>query len=180
MSYTIEEHKHRLAAWAASRAASANEQCRFKVRVGVAILEASGFDSSFSRVDQLPKPADVVNTHRIWRESVIREAKARNLKFTHGVAAKLINCYLKVRFVCGGHENHEHVKCLPPPIDRTLLSKLAAENVSGLRANWKAARDKGWSKFDSAKYEEVIDLIRQSLPADEPLWKIEEHWEGHQ
>ena len=29
------------------------------------------------------------------------QAARRNLTFTHGVAAKLINCYLKSRFVCG-------------------------------------------------------------------------------
>jgi hypothetical protein len=26
----------------------------------------------------------------------------------------------------------------------------------------------------------VIALIRSSLPVNEPLWKIEQHWKGHQ
>ena len=48
MPYTIEEHHHRFAAWAASSSASASPLCRFKVSAGVAILEKSGFIPSFS------------------------------------------------------------------------------------------------------------------------------------
>jgi hypothetical protein len=37
MIYSIEEHKHRFAAWAASRAANVNK-CRFRVEQGKKIL----------------------------------------------------------------------------------------------------------------------------------------------
>lgn len=177
--YEIERHKHVVAAWSAATGARASKLCRFKVREGVAILEACGFDAGFSTPDHLPKPRQLDATHRAWREAVIKSAQAQGLSFTHGVAAKLINCYLKVRFVCGGYHDHERVRCLPPPIDALLLSELARKNVGGFKQDWRHLHTQAWSKFDSAMYERVIDLIRRVLPPGEPLWKIEEHWKGH-
>jgi hypothetical protein len=96
------------------------------------------------------------------------------------VAAKLINCYFKVRFVCAGQHEHERVKCLHPPIDEVLLKKLAAQNIGGLGEQWRQFSKQRWSKFDSVTYQRVIDCIRGSLAPGEPLWKIEEYWPGHQ
>lgn len=41
VEYTIDEHRHRFAAWAASRAASVIN-CRFSVEQGKKILEVAG------------------------------------------------------------------------------------------------------------------------------------------
>lgn len=180
MPYTIEEHNHRLAAWAASTSASASPLCRFKVHQGVAVLEASGFDVSFSSPERLPEPDALAAKHREWRDAVIEAATTNGLVFTHGIAAKLINCYLKVRFVCGGHHTDQRVQALHPPIDEVLLKELAAVNFGGNARLWRGFRKARWSKFDSATYEAVIEQVRDSLPANEPLWKIEEYWEGHQ
>ncbi len=180
MPYTIEEHSHRFAAWAASSAASASKLCRFTVHEGVTILEACGFDAAFSSPDQLPLAAALDAQHREWREDVIAAAVNQRREFTHGVAAKLINCYLKVRFVCGGHSADSRVQALHPPIDELLLKQLAALNLGGHARRWRTFRYARWSKFDSATYEEVIALIRDSLPPNEPLWKIEEYWDGYQ
>ena len=193
MPYDIHDHCHRLAAWAASSSASASPLCRFKVETGMAILEACGFDSKFT-VDNLPEPDKLNDQHKNWREKVIGEAKKhkqaqkkagkasqhKDLAFTHGIAAKLINCYLKVRFVCGGYQDKVKVKCLHPPIDEVLLKELAKANFGGHKKEWSEFRQKRWSKFNSKTYQGVIDLIQQSLPENEPLWKIEEHWGGHQ
>lgn len=181
MAYTIEEHKHRFAAWCAARSASASKLCRFKVYQGKEILEACGFKPAFSNPNQLPTPRNIDQKHEEWREDIINMAEKYGLKcFTHGVAAKLINCYLKTRFVCGGYHEHERVKCLHPPIDRLLLGELAKRNVGGFAVQWKEFKEKPWSRFDSNTYQSVIDQIRKSLKKNEPLWKIEEHWEGHQ
>jgi hypothetical protein len=177
--YTIETHQHRLAAWAAARAASASPVCRFSVENSVSILDAAGFDAGFSAPEMLPEPDCCDRTHREWRKAVIAAAAKQDLLFTHGIAAKLINVYLKVRFVCGGHHKHARVKCLHPPIDALLLTQLAAENFGGHASQWRKFRNKRWSRYDSETYQNVIDLIRQSLP-NQPLWKIEEHWAGHQ
>src|SRR4051812_44966887 len=104
--YSINEHKHRLAAWAAATAARASSLCRFNVQKAVEILESAGFDEGFATPEMLPAPGRIDAKHRAWRERVIREARQRKIKFTHGVAAKLINVYLKVRFVVGGYHDH--------------------------------------------------------------------------
>jgi hypothetical protein len=176
--YGLEAHRHRFAAWAACRAASL-VNCRFGVEEGRAILETCGFAATFCRPEQLPVPEAIDDAHRKWRAKVLRAAKSRKLLFTHGVAAKLVNIYLKSRFVCGGHHAHARVQSLHPPIDSVLLSGLAEANVGGYTKEWKQAEKTRWSKFGSDDYEHVIALIRQSLNGA-PLWKIEEHWRGNQ
>ena len=181
--YTIEEHKHVSAAWAAATGARASSLCRFPVKVGRDILEESGFIARF-KVSDLPLPKELDKQHAKWRCTVIEKAAKRNLKFTHGIAAKLINGYLKDRFVCGCDHEHKRVRCLHPPIDALLLDALAkSEAKAGNRERsqkWKSFHSKRWSKFDSATYQAVIDLMRQSLPEGEAFWKIEEHWRGYQ
>ena len=119
------------------------------------------------------------DTHRRWRASVIGEAEARGLSFTHGVAAKLVNIYLKSRFVCGGSHDHPRVRCLHPPIDSVLLRTLSTLDVGGHRVEWKRATKTRWSKFSSQQYERVIALVRD-VSKGRPLWAIEEHWSGYQ
>lgn len=176
--YGIEAHQHRFAAWAACRAASV-VNCRFGVEQGRAILETSGFAARFSRPEQLPAPDVMDDTHRHWRAEIMGAAKSCKLRFTHGVAAKLVNVYLKSRFVCAGHHAHARVHSLHPPIDSVLLRGLAEANVGGHAKEWRQAAKTRWSKFGSDDYEHVIALIRQSLNGA-PLWKIEEHWRGNQ
>lgn len=179
MSYTIETHNHRLAAWAASRAASTSKLCRFKVSTGIAILEEAGFDDSFT-IKNIPLAQEIDKTHATWRDRVIKAASKYNVNFTHGVAAKLINIYLKVRFVCGGFEKDSRVQAIHPPIDEVLLKELASENVGDAAKEWRRFRNLRWSKYDSQTYESVINLIRKSLPVNAPLWTIEKYWQGYQ
>jgi hypothetical protein len=175
--FNIEEHKHRFAIWAAGRAAS-TITARFTVEQGKHILEAIGLNRDLAHPDQLPSASRIDIAHRQWRMKAIKVAGRLGLPFTHGVAAKLINCYLKTRFVCGGFHEHPSVIALHPPIDSVLLAALAAERVGGELALWRDAQKKRWSKFDSEDYERVIESIRKAL-AGSPLWLIEEHWPGH-
>jgi hypothetical protein len=176
--YAIELHQHRFAAWAACRASSV-VNCRFGVKQGRAILETSGFTAHFCRAEQLPAPDAVDGAHRQWRAAIMRATTSRKLRFTHGVAAKLVNVYLKSRFVCAGHHAHARAQSLHPPIDSVLLKGLADANVGGYTKEWKRAAKTRWSKFGSDDYEQLIALIRRSLK-DAPLWKIEEYWRGNQ
>jgi hypothetical protein len=176
--YGIELHSHRFSAWAASRAASVNE-CRFKVKQGREILEGCGFNESFSNPDYLPDPPSVDEEHRKWRRKATELAAAKGLSFTDGVAAKLINCYLKARFVCAGYSDHRKVAALHPPIDKLLLEELGAQNFGGNQKTWRRFSRDGWSKLNSDDYEKIISLIRQNLNG-QPMWAIEEHWVGYQ
>jgi hypothetical protein len=133
MLYTIEEHKHRFAAWAASSAASVNKNCRFSVEDGKRILEAAGMNRLLESLDRLPPPQNVDAEHRRWRDAVITAARTHETAFTHGLAAKLINIYLKAGFVCGGHHLNASVQALHPPIDRQLLREFSMRNFGGAR-----------------------------------------------
>lgn len=178
MPYTIEEHKHRFSAWAAGRAANVNG-CRFSVEQAKEILEAAGLYQLLDDPNNLPLPQDTDDRHREWRESVIVAASNLGLAFTHGVAAKLINIYLKAGFVCGGHHAHPNVQALHPPIDSVLLDELSAQNIGDNRRAWNQARRIRWSNFDSEQYETVINNIRASMP-NQALWEVERYWRGHQ
>ena len=178
MPYSIEEHKHRFAAWAAGRAANVNG-CRFSVQQCKNVLEAAGFKDLLGDVERLPQPEQMDMSHRKWRGSVVAAAKNEGLVFTHGVAAKLINIYLKAGHVCGGQHNNARVRALHPPIDSVLLDELSAQDVGGLRAEWNLARRVRWSNFDSVQYETVIRNIRLSMQ-NSPMWEVEKYWRGYQ
>lgn len=186
--YSIEEHRHRFAAWAASRAASASSLCRFKVKDGFFLLESIGFKSSFE-LKNLPEPKEFDEEHSKWREGLIEKAQSvekveikdkkrkTKLTLTHGVAAKLINCYLKARFVCAGFQDESKVQAIHPPIDSLLLKEFAS--TLKVASKKEELRKLGcWSAFDSNKYQNAIRLIRDHVDG-KPLWTIEEHWVGH-
>lgn len=178
MPYDINEHKHRYAAWAASRAAS-TKGCRFNVLQGKSIIEQVGLKALLSNPENLPSPRDIDAQHRRWRDSAIQAAKERDITgFSHGVAAKLINVYLKSAFVCAGHELHPKVAALHPPIDSLLLDSLYEENAGNQKEVWGRARQSRWSKFDSGQYQAVIEGIR-GLMNGRPLWQAEEYWRGY-
>ena len=83
------------------------------------------------------------------------------MTFTHGVAAKLINCYLKPRFVCAGYSDHPNVTALHPPIDKLLLEELAAQDFGRERVRWKEYSKHGWSRLNSDDYEAIVTLSRK-------------------
>lgn len=175
--YNIDLHTHRFATWAAGRAASV-KGARFSVKEGKRWLETAGFKETL-KVVSLPVPSEIDMTHRVWRKDIIKYAAEDEKILPHGQAAKLINTYLKARFVCGGFANHPSVAALHPPIDRVLLNRLIKKNFADQKAKWRKARDTGWSKLCETEYEQLIDALRLAVK-DEPFWTIEEHWQGHQ
>jgi hypothetical protein len=73
MEYSIDEHKHRFAAWAAGRATSVIG-CRFPVEEGKAILEKAEMNKLICSPDNLPLPQDIDAVHREWRHKVMEAA----------------------------------------------------------------------------------------------------------
>lgn len=177
-AYNIELHTHLFASWAASRATSFIKS-PFSVKQGRTILERAQFDQRFTGLAALPPVGEIDDTHRHWRNNVIEAAKEHELRFTHGQAAKLINIYLKARFVTASLCHEPKVAQLHPPIDALLLKALRQADFGGRRKDWRAAEKIRWSKFDSDQYEHVIHCIRESLQG-QPLWMIEQHWLGFQ
>jgi hypothetical protein len=176
--YDIFDHVHRISSWAAGTAVRRGRH--FSVKDGQLILSGAGFPLLLRKgLEGLPSPEAIDSTHRFWRENVIGLAGERGLSWSHGLAAKLINVYLKVAYVGIFSHDDPRVNALHPPIDRVLLNKLSEIDV-GNRRRWSRYRDRGWTRFDSREYEEVINAFRAALGPGVPLWKIEREWPGYQ
>ncbi len=193
--YTIEEHQHRLACWAASRSAAASPYCRFSVETGNNLLKDIGISEDWAlpatveefekwHEDSCKKLMDIAQKN----EEYVFSGKAKTEKqpkerFAYGVAAKLINCYIKVRFV---HPSSKRASLvfIHPPIDRLLLSGLydhdkKCAEVKEFAPKWKKYLDIGWSNFQEEAYKAVIDAVKSRV-GEKPLWTIERYWEGMQ
>jgi hypothetical protein len=138
-----------------------------------------GFLASVDRPELLPTADEMDAEHRRWRGIAVDCAKEFDLTLTHGVAAKLINVYMKAAFVCGGYASHPHACALHPPIDRLMLNELGTRTVGGIGKRWRDYARRAWSTFDGDTYESVIADLRR-VQKDRPLWMVEEHWRGHQ
>lgn len=179
MGYDIRKHKHRFSCWAASRASSV-KGCRFSVLQGKMIIEGSGLQNVVDELSLFPSNyTEFDKFHAEWRERVISKAREIGLIFTHGVAAKLINVYLKSTLVCGGYEDVDQVALVHPPVDQLLLKALREKGPEDMRPTWKRALKKRWSKFDSDDYQNVISGIRKMM-GGRPMWEVEEYWQGYQ
>lgn len=177
--YSLPEHMHRFGAWAASRAASV-VGCRFSVAMGRQLIEAADLQRLSVAPDALPEPELFTQKHRAWRCGIIELTDSSGLAFTHGVAAKLINVYLKATVLATGQADHPKVAALHPPIDALLFRGLLRANFGGESKLWREAARAKWSKLDSDEYEAVIAGIRRGLPVGAGLWRVEEHWRGYQ
>ena len=132
--YEISEHRHVFAAWAAARASSTSPNCRYEVWIAKVLLDNLGFGSDLLCPDDLPSKDELDDKHRAWRKKMVEDAgpliekvyaekveaarekaakekkkftKPKKPVFTHGVAAKLLNVYVKSVFVCGFGDVHE-------------------------------------------------------------------------
>ena len=194
IDYSLKVHRFRFAAWCAATAASASSKCRFAVKTGVQILERSGMDELAGGWSELPMPDDFDRFHNESCEKIIQAAEDMNPKkfkgsqgdgkFTYGVAAKLLNCYLKPLFITGVREriSLEDVskqRAIHPPIDRLLLSELHRNNVFEEGIFWKKYMNLGWSNFGKDDYCQCISKIKQNAPRS-AMWEIERYWPIYQ
>lgn len=183
--FTIENHKYKFAVWAAGRAASVKDQ-RFSVKSAKKLIDHINLQAYIDKPDSLPDNFDTI--HHTWCKSLIEKSveifdeKVQLKKIKYGVAAKLINVYLKTILVCGRYHEHEKVKKIHPPIDRLLFKGLAQCNVGGQKDFWKEhlGKGKGWSQIDEEAYKEVIEKIKECTASGSGLYTIEHFWVGHQ
>lgn len=173
--YTFNRHRHRFAAWCAATASGASGKCRFSVQLGVKLMEQAGLPDW---LENLPS-AEVFDTeHARMRERLAHCASTASLygMFSPGIAAKMINCYLKSAFI--GHE--QELNYIHPPIDRILIEALRKTDVGepGSLIWAEINENGGWSSMTSELYEDAIARIKQLRPG--ALWAIEEYWIGYQ
>ncbi|CAD0264281.1 conserved hypothetical protein [Pseudomonas veronii] len=195
-NYTIMDHAHRFAVWAAGRAyaRSGGDGGGYSVPYAQLMLEAAGL-KSINTPDDLPGKGEIDAFLHALILAVQGAAPAfyfphnskeqKEFRCTYGRAQKLVNVYLKSKLVCAGHHNDERVQRLHPPIDRVLLAglrsfswkKRADPQYAAFRKNLREAQKLGdsWVVFSPETYDAYITAIK-SLQQDRPLWAVEEHW----
>jgi hypothetical protein len=168
VKFTIEEHQHRLACWAAGRGAF---RAKSKKTVGFSrsLLEECGLSAQFVIANVADGYQQFDDQHRSFRTKMIEH------DLSDGEAAKILNLYFKVRFVCGPDHSNPRVQFIHPPVDSLLLLELARQDVGGLSKFWRTAHAWRWTKFTSEQYEQVIKNMRKALNG-KPLWTIEQYW----
>ena len=187
--YSIHEHRFRFAGWCAATAASSSPICRFKVQTGLEILRLSGVSDQFTDWSDIPSSeAEFDDLHRKTCRKIIKISELPHIKlsgkeahFTYGIAAKLLNCYLKPIYLVNAAESFSNKKTVKkqavihPPIDRVLLSNCKRKEPKAFRSITKIS----WSTFTEAQYFDVIKSLREFM-VDEPFSKIEYFWDGYQ
>jgi hypothetical protein len=117
--------------------------------------------------------------HRRWCLSICASLADRGLSretVTYGRAAKLVAVYLKAIVMMGDRCGSRFARHMHPPIDRTLLQGLATSKAitSSHQPAWRSI---SWTQLNRASYDELVDQLREVIPADKPFWTIEEYWE---
>ena len=174
MNYDSNEHAHRFAVWAASTAGRASIKCRFTVAQGKAMMESNGFTSSL----QVPIQAEFDHWHRGQRQRFIGSGQIKNM--THGVAGKLIDVYLKARYLGSLKREEFSSDYFHPPLDDILIKGIKFGMKIGDLPRLALPKNKAWSTFSSEDYESWIKIVSKLVQVDQPLWMIETHWRGHQ
>ena len=144
-NYNSDLHKHIISTWAASTAAS-QITFRFSVECGMKLilLGANGSfidEQTFTNFIKEIKNFKSQKEYDSWHYSVIENMRKKSddlqlllekhnknyEDYSYGIAAKLLNCYLKVFFLeYFGKE--KFADFIHPPIDRLLLLALQEED----------------------------------------------------
>ncbi|MCY4313856.1 MAG: hypothetical protein OXD44_09230, partial [Gammaproteobacteria bacterium] len=140
--------------------------------------------------------------HRGKREVICDLSAEQNRNtptFTHGVAAKLINVYMKALFLgsvqdCMQEKNRKKQNLIHPPVDRQLLMKIkkrknfkkvkacaGSHDVEFLSQYPTQFNGVGipWTGLNSGQYDSIIEAFLH-ITRYHGLWTIEEYWPGHQ
>ena len=145
-SYNLDLHKHTLSKWAASRAASQSKGFKFSVELGSKLLlfgkkRSQASDQEFidyiKQIENFNSQDDydswhhqtILNmtsyTHEL-KQLLDKHNKSFN-NYTYGIAAKILNCYLKVFFL-ESFGNQKFADFIHPPVDAVLLKALRKED----------------------------------------------------
>ena len=113
------------------------------------------------------------------------------INMTYGIAAKILNVYLKV-FYLGDFDSNEKkfADFIHPPIDRLLLLELVRREGNSFKFDCEpfvnmSKADRmipNWTLINEEEYKAIIKLILEYINANdlEGLWRIEYAWRGHQ
>ena len=161
MEYTIEEHRHRFAAWAAARAAQRNFTNTKNI---LSAIDCTNLRQVVEDRTSWPKTSlDFDKLHGAWCNKIISKLSNVGVKCPYGRVAKIVAIYLKSSIILAGHENSTFGKIIHPPIDRILLTAL------GIKLNW--------TSLDKKSYFKLVNELRPTNP-NIPFWQIEKDWKA--
>ena len=180
--YSLEEHTHRFAVWAAARASQRGFTTTSKIQSAIEAVNLReklvNFESSSQSFDELHKEIctglmSYFETHLQSRNTKINEKDDKDLfasfdqKGTYGKCAKIIAIYIKVAYVIP-NSKCQLAKIAHPPIDRILLTAL--QKSGGCKFN-----KINWTNFSKDDYFLTIQEIRK-IQKGVDFWKIEVLW----
>ena len=114
--------------------------------------------------------------HREWCNVALEHLFKQGVEsVTFGRVAKLFAVYLKAMVVVGEGSQSKLAAVIHPPIDRTLLQRLAATAAidAPYRARWRSV---AWTKLTEGDYYSLLAELRAVLADEDPWWKLEEYW----
>ena len=205
-SYNLDFHKHILSKWAASRAASQSKGFKFSVELGseLLLLGKKGCKTNDKEFIDYIKQIENFNSqddYDSWHHQTIvnmtsgtdelKELLNINNKsfnnYAYGIAAKILNCYLKVFFL-ESFGNQKFADFIHPPVDAILLKALRKEDKTlfnfkdSIFIHIGVQKIPTWTRINENEYKEIIKLMKEFLFSKDQngLWKIESFWIGHQ
>ncbi len=178
-AYSLEDHHHRFAAWAAARAAQRGLAGGSHALL-VAAIEVCGVAEILrNRADLDPgwTAQKFDRAHTAWRRSIVDHLHRNGVKSaTFGRAAKLIAIYLKSTVVLSGGHDTALGRVLHPPIDAVLLRVLAADDLNFSVENRRFWRSTRWTSLEEEGYRELIASFREEGLDQPAFWMIERYW----
>jgi hypothetical protein len=164
--YSIEQHRHQFAVWAAARAV----QRGFAGSTTDAIETALGSCGVREDIANGMDVSDYDECHSKWCDSVMQ-----SLNSSYGQAAKVIAIYVKATLVIPHPESA--LACVAhPPIDSFVLKNLMndARVSDGLRQFCAPLR---WTQMDKDLYVQLIKLLRSEICVNgTPFWHLERYF----
>ena len=205
-SYNLDFHKHILSKWAASRAASQSKGFKFSVELGSKLLlfgkkRSQASDQEFIDYIKQIENFNSQDDYDSWHHQTIvnmtsytdelkqlldKHNKSFN-NYTYGIAAKILNCYLKVFFL-ESFGNQKFADFIHPPVDAILLKALRKEDKklfnfkNSVFTNIGVLKIPTWTRINENEYKMIIKLMKEFVSSknQKGLWKIESFWIGHQ
>jgi hypothetical protein len=176
MSYLYQEHQHNFSAWAAARAA----QRTFKGAT-VPILKKSLEYAQLDVYIQTPSKhhtneLEFDAQHTIWCNQIVKYLNENGVEApTFGLAAKLVNVYLKSSIVLSKYCDSKLASIVHPPIDDLLLKAIVADKSLSLsiRNQCKGVR---WTQFTEGSYQQLIQAFRSHELHRPNFWELERYW----
>lgn len=172
MKYSVFEHRHRFATWAAARASQRGYATSMEL---ISALEGQTdlreyCQSFYQRPNKFNRISarQFDSLHIAWSNSMAGHLKSIR-GTTYGRMAKMINIYLKCMVVLV-KPSSDLSKVIHPPIDRILLCNIAKSNE-----HLKHFDSIKWTQLNQNDYYDLINQLRQNFSYNY-FWEIENFW----